>query len=89
MEELLQQILEEIRSLKHQSLVYTTQELADELHTSPDKVDLLRRAGAIKGIKKGKGFIFSMDEVKTFLERFKGADLSNYESIKRALIERL
>lgn len=44
MEELLQQILEEIRSLKHQSLVYTTQELADELHTSPDKVDLLRYA---------------------------------------------
>ena len=89
MEDLLKEILEEIKSLKHQSLVYTTKELADELHTSSDKIDLLRRAGAIKGIKKGKGFIFTIEEVKDFLERFKGADLSNHESIKRALIERL
>ena len=88
MENLLQEILQEIRSIRHPPLVYTTEELADELHTHTHRINDLRRLGAIEGIKKGVGWIYSYDEVKRFLKDYKGADLGTIKSIKAEVLKR-
>lgn len=67
-------------------LVFTTAELAEELHMTTDKVNLLRKVGLIEGIKKGNTYIFSRLEVERFLQVYKGADLSNEEHIKHAYL---
>ena len=78
MEQLLAQILEAIVDLKKDDdLVYTTEELATKLKTYPEKINQLRRWGAIEAIKKGSGYIFTRRSVDRFLEVFDGTDISN------------
>lgn len=48
-------------------LTWSTSDLARELHTDRNKIDNLRNAGLLHGIKIGKGFVFPEEEVKRFL----------------------
>lgn len=65
---------------------YTTKQLAKILNLSgTQKVDQLRKAGAIKGIKKGNGYIFTSNEINAFLNDFNGLDISNEETIKTSV----
>ena len=88
MEDLLKQILQEIRSIRHPPLVYTTEELANELHTHVHRINDLRRLGAINGIKKGTGWIYPAEEVRRFLKDYQGADLGTTKSIKAEVLKR-
>ena len=61
---------------------YTTKEVAYMLNLqSTDKVDLLRKKGVLKGIKKGNGFIFADYVIAGFLHDYEGLDISNEEKI--------
>jgi len=64
-------------------LTYTTAELAEELHCDRHKIDSLRRAGILQGIRKGKTYIFWEREVTQALKTLTElqADISNDEAI--------
>lgn len=61
--------------------VFTTEEAAELLKTHPEKVNCWRRAGLIKAIKKGSGYIFTADSIKRFLKEYDGCDLSNDDMV--------
>lgn len=63
-------------------VTYTTEELADLLKTNRHMIGNLKRYGIIKGMKIGKNTIYSEDEVKEFLQEYRGADLSNPNMIQ-------
>ena len=65
-------------------LSYSTTDLAHELHTDRNKIDALRNAGLLRGIKIGKGYIYPEDEVKRFLDENLDSDVSNTEEIAKA-----
>lgn len=65
-------------------LVFTTDEVAEKLKTHRNMVDRLRRNGLINGIKLGKGFIFSGQELNRFLTSYAGMDLSNDSAMQEA-----
>lgn len=79
--------LMEIIRLARIPLTYTSEELAEALHTYPNKIVELRQAGAIVGIKKGTGYIFPAEEVARFLREYNGTDLSNKYQIQAAVAE--
>lgn len=62
-------------------LTYTTKQLAHELNVSRNKIDMLRKLGILTGMKNGKGYIYTHDEVQTFLHDYNGADISNEQTI--------
>lgn len=64
-------------------LSYSTTDLAHELHTDRNKIDNLRKAGLLRGIKIGKGYIYPEEEVKRFLKENLGADVSNVNEIMK------
>lgn len=61
--------------------VFTTEEAAELLKTHPEKVNCWRRAGLIRAIKKGSGYIFTADSIKKFLKEYDGCDLSNDDMV--------
>lgn len=63
---------------------YTTAEVATRLHTHRNMIDRLRRNGLLNGIKLGKGFIYSEEEVQRFLRNYVGLDLSNESNMLEA-----
>lgn len=63
---------------------YTTAEVATRLHTHRNMIDRLRRNGLLNGIKLGKGFIYSEEEVQRFLRNYAGLDLSNETNMLEA-----
>ena len=63
---------------------YTTAEVATRLHTHRNMIDRLRRNGLLNGIKLGKGFIYSEEEVQRFLRNYAGLDLSNESNMLEA-----
>ena len=63
---------------------YTTAEVANRLHTHRNMIDRLRRNGLLNGIKLGKGFIYSEEEVQRFLRNYAGLDLSNESNMLEA-----
>lgn len=89
------ELIQEIKELKDllnekessDKLVYTTKELSLLLgyKNNTNKVDQLRRVGAIKAIKKGQGYIFTKYSVEEFLRTFDGTDLSNDKAIDLAI----
>lgn len=89
------QVLEAIEELKEllttkardEKLIYTTKELSVLLgyENNTNKIDKLRRSGAIKAIKKGQGYIFTKYSVEEFLRTFDGTDLSNDKAIDLAI----
>ena len=68
-------------------LVYTAQQLSVLLNLHENKISTLRQFGAIKAIKKGKGYIYPKAEVDRFLEDYLDMDLSNANSIKESVAE--
>lgn len=87
------QVLEAIEELKEllttkardEKLIYTTKELSVLLgyKNNTNKVDQLRRVGAIKAIKRGQGYLFTKYSVEEFLRTFDGKDISNLKAIKK------
>ena len=61
--------------------VFTTEEAAELLRTHPDKVNCWRRMGLLKAIKKGSGYIYTSDSIKSFLKEYDGCDLSNEDMV--------
>ena len=73
-----QQLAELIRLTRDAGrLVYTSEELAERLNTTEKKITEWRHAGALKGIFKGKAYIYPVDEVSRFLRDYTGKDISN------------
>lgn len=68
-------------------LTYTTAQLAAELNTSRNLIDILRQEGALIGIKKGNGYIFHYREIERFLQEFAGMDMSNRQAIRESMVE--
>lgn len=87
------ELINEIKELKDllkekespDKLVYTTKELSLLLgyKNNTNKVDQLRRVGAIKAIKRGQGYLFTKYSVEEFLRTFDGKDISNLKAIKK------
>lgn len=71
-------------------LVYTSDELAEKLGTTEKKITEWRQAGAIRGIFKGKAYIYPKAEVERFLHDYLGKNLSNkaYTAASVALVNR-
>jgi hypothetical protein len=70
-----------------EKLTYTTHELAEAFHTHDNQISMWRQCKALKGIKKGKEYIYSKNEVDQFLEDFTGFDLSNENKTLKAVHE--
>lgn len=77
-------LLEILKALNRKNIpkTYTTKEVAEILNlTGTDKVDMLRKEGAISGIKKGNGWIFPDFVIEEFLHDYLDLDISNREMI--------
>lgn len=70
-----------------EQLTYTTHELAEAFHTHDNQISMWRQCKALKGIKKGKEYIFSRKEIDKFLEDYAGCDLSNQNKTIKAVHE--
>jgi intein/homing endonuclease len=71
-------------------LAYTSAELAEKLGVNEKKITEWRQAGAIRGIFKGKAYIYPADEVRRFLRDYLGKNLSNraYTEASVALVRK-
>ena len=65
-------------------LTYNTQELCKELHTSRTTLRMLREEGAIPAYDMGgsAGFTFYEEDVRQFLERFRGKCFTDRQTVK-------
>lgn len=61
---------------------YSTEEVAEMLNTTREKVGWFRMFGLMPGTKTGKGYTFRASTVNRFLELTEGADISNRQKIK-------
>ena len=80
-------IKQEIQSNLYVRLAYPTEQFANEIGCKPTYVNTLRRAGIIQGTKVGRGYVYSYDELMTFLEDYKGYDLANLDMMIVAKME--
>lgn len=74
-------ITQDNASQANEKLAYTSKELADKLCSYEEKVNKLRSVGILKGIKMGKGYVYTHKEVEEFLELYRGMDLSTDKAI--------
>ncbi|MFV0551484.1 MAG: hypothetical protein ACK5L6_06130 [Anaerorhabdus sp.] len=70
-----------------EKLTYTTHELAEAFHTHDNQISMWRQCKALKGIKKGKEYIYSRKEIDIFLDDYAGCDLSNENKTLKAVHE--
>lgn len=69
-------------------LAYTAEELAEAMSVADKrKIDEWRRNGLLRGIKTGKGWIYSRNEVAEFMTRYSGMDLSSPQAQQIALVQ--
>lgn len=61
---------------------YSTEEVAELLNTTREKIGWFRQFGLMPGTKTGKGYTFRASTVNRFLELTEGADISNRQKIK-------
>lgn len=61
---------------------YGTEEVAELLKTTREKVGWYRRYGLLPGTKTGKGYTFRASAINRFLTMTEGADISNKQKIK-------
>lgn len=61
---------------------YSTEEVAEMLNTTREKIGWFRQFGLMPGTKTGKGYTFRASTVNRFLELTEGADISNRQKIK-------
>lgn len=60
---------------------FSTQEVADLLHTTREKIGWYRVYGLLPGTKTGRGFTFRASDINRFLDLTVGADISNRAKI--------
>lgn len=60
---------------------FSTQEVADLLHTTREKVGWYRVYGLLPGTKTGRGYTFTAGNINKFLTLTEGADISNRQKI--------
>ena len=61
---------------------YSTEEVAEMLNTTREKVGWFRMFGLMPGTKTGKGYTYRASSINKFLELTEGADISNRQKIK-------
>lgn len=61
---------------------YSTEEVAELLNTTREKVGWFRMFGLMPGTKTGKGYTYRASNINKFLELTEGADISNRQKIK-------
>lgn len=61
---------------------YSTDEVADLLNTTREKVGWFRMFGLLNGTKTGNGYTYRASSINRFLEITEGADISNRQKIK-------
>ena len=69
-------------NLIEEKMIYTTQEVAKILHSSPNYVYELINKGKLKAIKL-KSFKICKSALEEFLQENEGNDLSDLENIKK------
>ena len=77
----------QVEQAQHSSvypLSYTTQQTSEQLHIHEEKINTLRRLGVLKGIKKGKGYIFPKFILDKFLEDYLDKDITTENDIINA-----
>lgn len=65
--------------------IYTAKELSKMWEMPVEKIHLLRKYGALKGMKKGKDFGFTHKSVMQFLEDYAEEDISCEDEIRIAV----
>ena len=60
---------------------YSTDEVAQLLNTTREKVGWYRMFGLLPGVKTGKGYTFRASSINRFLEMTENADISNRQKI--------
>lgn len=55
----------------------TQEELAELLHAQLSTVTILRELNIIPAIKTGRNYMFPIEEVKIFQQKYRGKDVSN------------
>lgn len=64
---------------------YTMEQVAELMHVHKNQVMMWKNERILKGIKTGKGFVFSTKEIERFLDTFTGFDVSNPSRIQETL----
>ena len=60
---------------------YSTEEVAELLNTTREKVGWYRQFGLLPGTKTGKGYTYRASAINRFLEMTEGADISNRQKV--------
>lgn len=82
MDEVLNDILEELKKLNfYNKKVFTQEEAAEYLNTHSHKISELRQVGLLVGIKIGSTYNFSIEELERFVDNYQGYDLSNRKAM--------
>lgn len=63
---------------------FTTNEVADMLHTSRKTLQMLREEGALEGIK-GRSWFYTEKEIAAFTEKFKGHSFTDREEVRKVI----
>lgn len=63
----------------------TADEVAVLFNVHKNQITMYRDMGILKGIKTGKNYMYSKNEIMAFQNRFKGYDISNKLKVKEAL----
>ncbi len=63
----------------------TTAEVGKLCGVSEQQVTMWRECGILKGVRTGKPWVFSQEEIRAFQRRFAGYDISNRAKVKIAL----
>ena len=66
-----------------QKMTLTTEEVAQELSTYPQKVSLWRREGLLPGIRSGNTWIFRRETVEEFLKLYEGLEIGTEEKCRK------
>jgi hypothetical protein len=65
-------------------LTLTSQQVADQLHTSRNFIYKLKKYGLLEGIQKGRETIYSTKEVSALIDNLKGLSIGDEEEIRRS-----
>ena len=65
-------------------VTYTTNEVAQILHTSRRTLQMLREEGALEGIK-GRSYLYTDDALRQFTELFKGRSFTSRKDVREVM----
>ena len=77
--------LSEIKIMENNLQMLTTDQVGELLNVHRNQIQMYRECGIIQGIKTGKNFMYSQQEIMEFQERFRGYDISNKFKVKESL----